>query len=58
MDFQSVNQMILSDGKGIQEGVIWRIRLKILKIVSKLMEPLYKSLAYTLNPALQELLEI
>lgn len=46
--FSGVNQMILSDGK--ESG-----NLEIhedLKIVSKVNEPLYKSLAYTLNPAL------
>ena len=46
--FSGVNQMILSDGK--ESG-----NLEIhedLKIVSKANEPLYKSLAYTLNPAL------
>ena len=46
--FSGVNQMILSDG--LDSG-----NLEIhedLKIVSKTQEPIYKSLAYTLNPAL------
>lgn len=46
--FSGVNQMILNDG--LESG-----NMEIhddLKIVSKAQEPVYKSIAYTLNPAL------
>ena len=46
--FLGVNQLILKDG---QEAGNLEIH-EDLKIVSKAQEPLYKSIAYTLNPAL------
>lgn len=46
--FSSVNKMILDDGL---ESKVLEIH-EDLKIISKNQEPLYKSLAYTLNPGL------
>jgi RecJ-like exonuclease len=49
--FSSVNKLILEDGL---ESEVLKIN-EDLKIVSKSEEPLYKSLAYTLNPGLSGL---